>query len=84
MTKKEIEKQVCEILTNMSGETDITKNTRITDDLGLDNLDKLDFLMKLEYEFGIGIPDEDYQDLFVSDDSTTIGDVVKYLHKRLP
>ena len=43
-------------------------------DLHLDSLDAVDLIMKIENEFGIGIPDEDAEDL----EKKTIGDIINY------
>ncbi|GAB4047577.1 acyl carrier protein [Spirosoma litoris] len=55
-------------------ETAITDQTHFTRDLGLDSLDTVDLIMQLEQEFGIRIPDEDYDKL------TTMKGVMAYLH----
>ncbi|QMW07213.1 acyl carrier protein [Spirosoma foliorum] len=55
-------------------ETAITDQTHFTRDLGLDSLDTVDLIMQLEQEFGIRIPDEDYDKL------TTMKGVMTYLH----
>lgn len=36
----------------------LTPNTRLIEDLGLDSLDVVEFIMEVEAEFGITIPDE--------------------------
>ena len=47
------------------------KPTTALDDLGLDSLDKIEFMFDIEDEFKIRIPDEEYQKLKV----TTIQEV---------
>lgn len=54
-------------------ESAITNETHFTRDLGLDSLDSVDLIMQLEREFGIRIPDEDYEKL------TTMQGVLTYL-----
>lgn len=54
-------------------ETAITDQTHFTRDLGLDSLDTVDLIMQLETEFGIRIPDEDYEKL------TSLHNVLTYL-----
>ncbi|GAB2525176.1 acyl carrier protein [Spirosoma aerophilum] len=54
-------------------ESAITDETHFSRDLGLDSLDSVDLIMQLEREFGIRIPDEDYDKL------TTMQGVLTYL-----
>ena len=54
-------------------ESAITDKTHFSRDLGLDSLDSVDLIMQLEREFGIRIPDEDYEKL------TTMQGVLTYL-----
>lgn len=54
-------------------ETAITDQTHFTRDLGLDSLDTVDLVMQLETQFGIRIPDEDYEKL------TSLHNVLTYL-----
>ena len=49
----------------------------IEDDLGADELDKVEIIMEIEKEFGISIPDEEAVEL------QTVGDVVNYLENNL-
>jgi acyl carrier protein len=48
-------------------------------DLHLDSLDAVDLIMKLENEFGIGIPNEDAEDL----EKKTLGDIINYVYEQL-
>jgi acyl carrier protein len=48
-------------------------------DLHLDSLDAVDLIMKLENEFGLGIPNEDAEDL----EKKTIGDIINYIYEQL-
>ncbi|AUD01254.1 acyl carrier protein [Spirosoma pollinicola] len=54
-------------------ESAITDQTHFSRDLGLDSLDTVDLIMQLEKEFGIRIPDEDYEKL------TTMQGLLTYL-----
>ncbi len=45
-------------------------------DLGFDSLDTVDLMMKLEQEFGLRIPDEDYHKL------TTMSKLMQYLEEE--
>jgi acyl carrier protein len=48
-------------------------------DLHLDSLAAVELIMKLENEFGIGIPNEDAEDL----EKKTIGDIINYIYEHL-
>jgi acyl carrier protein len=48
-------------------------------DLQLDSMDAVELIMKLENEFGIGIPDEDAKGI----ENKTIGDMVNYIHEKV-
>ena len=53
--------------------TKITEKSAFTNDLGADSLDVVEFVMEVEKEFDITIPDEEAAKL------ATVGDAVKYL-----
>jgi acyl carrier protein len=55
----------------------ITSEHTLRDDLGLNSLDAIELMFKIEEEFDLSIPDEDMQKL------ATVGDVVAYLERRL-
>ena len=48
-----------EIIGDVSGIVNIEPESKFVDDLGFDSLDMIEFVMKLEDEFDIEIPDED-------------------------
>ncbi len=52
---------------------EITPATSLRDDLGADSLDLVEIVMACEEEFGVQIPDSDF------DRFQTVGDVVEYL-----
>ena len=60
----------------------VTMNAAIQEDLGADSLDVVDlittieFLVKIEDEFDISIPDE------AVDEIKTVGDIVNYIEKN--
>jgi acyl carrier protein len=69
-----MKERVIEILKQFGvPESAITDQTHFSRDLGLDSLDTVDLIMQLEKEFGIRIPDEDYEKL------TTMQSVLTYL-----
>ncbi|HEL0589043.1 TPA: acyl carrier protein [Streptococcus equi subsp. zooepidemicus] len=56
---------------------DITEKTALKDDLGIDSIELVEFVINIEDEFGIDIPDEDV------DGMVSMGDMLNYLVKRL-
>lgn len=59
----------------------ITPAHTLQEDLGLNSLDAIELMFKIEEEFDLSIPDKDMQTL------TRVGDVINYLHlhaKQLP
>lgn len=59
-------------------EAKVTETASFVNDLGADSLDVVEFVMEVEKEFDITIPDEEAAKL------TTVGDAVKYIesHKK--
>ncbi|WP_437202404.1 acyl carrier protein [Planctomicrobium sp. SH664] len=55
---------------------DITRESSFIDDLHADSLDLVELGMKFEEEFGVTIPDEDYEKL------RTVGDAIDYIKQR--
>lgn len=55
----------------------ITPAHTLRDDLGLNSLDAIELMFKIEEEFDVSIPDEEIQKL------ATVGDVITYLEGRL-
>jgi acyl carrier protein len=58
-------------------EDDITLDSCLVDDLGVDSLDLVDLVMNLEDEFDTEIPDE------AIDGIKTVGDIVRYIEENL-
>ncbi|CAM2953980.1 acyl carrier protein [Hathewaya histolytica] len=54
-------------------EDEVTMEASFVDDLGADSLDVVEFIMALEEEFDIEIPDESAENV------KTVGDVVEYI-----
>lgn len=67
--------QVKKIIVEKLGvkEDQITEKATFVNDLGADSLDVVEFVMEVEKEFSITIPDEDAIKL------QTVGDAVKYI-----
>lgn len=55
----------------------VTQQQTLRGDLGLNSLDAIELMFKIEEEFDLSIPDEDVQKL------VTVGDVIAYLERRL-
>lgn len=55
---------------------DITAESSFQDDLKADSLDLVELVMEFEDEFGITIPDDDYEKI------RTVGDAVKYIEEK--
>jgi acyl carrier protein len=58
----------------------ITAETRIAD-LNLDSLDDVEFVMVLEEEFGLEIPDEEASTFFT--ETTTVGQLAEWIERWL-
>ncbi len=58
-------------------ESKITETSSFVNDLGADSLDVVEFVMEVEKEFNITIPDEEATKL------TTVGDAVKYIEAHI-
>jgi acyl carrier protein len=56
----------------------VTESAAFMNDLGADSLDTVEFIMEVEKEFGITIPDEEAGKI------TTVGDAVKYIDAHKP
>ena len=55
----------------------ITEETSLKDDLAVDSIELVEFVINIEDEFHIAIPDEDV------DNMVSMGDMLDYLVKRL-
>lgn len=78
MTNEEIFEKVKKVVIEQLGvEADKVKNETIfADDLGMDSLDVVEFIMALEETFDIEIPDEDAEKM------KTIEDTVNYISSK--
>jgi acyl carrier protein len=78
--RQEIFLKVKEVLIEQLGvlaKIDITLHTRLVADLGVDSLDTVELVMKLEEKFSIEIPDEDAELM------KTVKDVVDYIENAI-
>ena len=65
---------VCEQLQVTEG--DVNRTSSFVDDLKADSLDVVELVMEFEDEFGITIPDDDYEKI------RTVGDAVDYIEEK--
>lgn len=74
----EIEAKVKGVIAEKIGKSpnEIRDDATFIEDLGLDSLDLVDMIMKLEEEFGISIPDEDL------DKIRTVKDAINYIKAK--
>jgi len=59
------------------GGRDMTRETRLSDDLNVDDIDLIEILLHLEGEFGLTILESD------AERWQTVGDIVDYIEHRL-
>ncbi|KXT77622.1 acyl carrier protein [Streptococcus panodentis] len=77
MSEKEIYAKIVDIIQEHdSSKLDITPELKLKEELGVDSVDLMEFIIHLEDAFEIEIPDDDM------DDFTTISDVVAYIHSK--
>lgn len=77
MDRKEILEKVKEVVTDTLLTEDTQEEDRLTEDLGLDSLDRVIFFMDLEKEFDIIIPEQEEESI------ETIKELVDYLDTKL-
>ena len=78
MAEMEIAAKVKELIKDKLSvdEADIKDEASFTGDLGADSLDIVEFVMDLEKEFGIEIPDDEAEKI------QTVGDAIKYIEEH--
>lgn len=79
MTKDQIFDRITYLIKEQLHKPDltITKTTSLHDDLGVDSIALMEFIISMEDEFNLEIPDEDVEDL------ECMGDMLNYLAGRL-
>ena len=78
MSEKEIYAKIVEIIQEHdSSKLHVTPELNLKEELGVDSVDLMEFIINLEEAFDIEIPDEDM------DNFKTISDVVDYIHEKL-
>ena len=79
MSSEEVFEKVKGIIVNQLGvaDTSVTMEASFIDDLGADSLDIVEFVMALEEEFDIEIPDADAEKV------VSVSDVVEYIKEHV-
>ena len=78
MSEKEIYAKIVEIIQEHdSSKLHVTPELNLKEELGVDSVDLMEFIINLEEAFDIEIPDEDM------DNFKAISDVVAYIHEKL-
>lgn len=79
MTREDLLKRLEEIIKvqDLAKALLISEKTSLKDDLGVDSIELMEFVINVEDAFSISIPDEDVETLM------TIGDLIDYLQKKL-
>jgi len=79
METEEIFDKVKTVIVEQLGidESSVRMESSFLDDLGADSLDIVEFIMALEEEFGLEIPDEDVEKI------VTVKDVVEYISENI-
>ena len=79
METEEIFEKVKSVIVEQLGidEANVRMESSFLDDLGADSLDIVEFIMALEEEFGLEIPDEDVEKI------VTVKDVVEYISENI-
>ena len=79
MTREVLYEAVVNVIHKQRDETDlpVSPEMSLRDDLGVDSIALMEFVIALEDEFGIAIPDEDVDHL------TNMTDLLTYLEKKV-
>ncbi|MFC3932691.1 acyl carrier protein [Streptococcus dentapri] len=79
MNRIEIFEKISQMIKEQMHQEDfqVTEDTSFKDDLGVDSIDLMEFIVNLEDEFSIEIPDDDIEDV------TKLGDILNYLETKL-
>lgn len=79
MTNEEIFDRISNLIKEQlhNEKIEVMMKTNIQEDLGIDSIALMEFIITLEDEFNLNIPDEDVEDI------QTMGELVNYLSRRL-
>lgn len=70
-------KEIIAEQSNLKDKNSLTMDTNLQEELGLDSLDAVEIIMRLEEEFDIQVPDEAFFEV------KTIGDIAYYIEKAM-
>lgn len=75
----DIESRVKAIIVDKLGvdESEVTRESSFTNDLGADSLDTVELIMEFEKEFNLAIPDDQAETI------STVGDAVGYVESNV-
>ena len=75
----EIQTKITNIIVDKLGvdASEVKPEANFSNDLGADSLDKVEFIMDVEKEFGLSIPDEEAEKL------QTVGEAIAYLSQHV-
>jgi len=73
-----LEEQVMNIVSEQLSvsKDEVTLESNFIDDLKADSLDLVELVMEFEDEFGITVPDDDYEKI------RTVGDAISYIREK--
>jgi acyl carrier protein len=63
-----IEERIIKVIKNRFPDTPINREMNLREDLGMESLDLMEFVMDLEDEFNVNIPDDRYSTVKTIDD----------------
>ncbi|HBB93464.1 MAG: acyl carrier protein [Bacteroidetes bacterium GWF2_49_14] len=75
----DIESRVKAIIVDKLGvdESEVTRESSFTNDLGADSLDTVELIMEFEKEFNLAIPDDQAETI------STVGDAINYVENNI-
>lgn len=78
LSKEEIKDKVLDVLTNTAklDKSNISSDSKLVDDLGLDSFDAINLMFDIENAFEIEVPDTDVQLL------KSVNDIVEYVYSK--
>jgi acyl carrier protein len=79
MDREEVKEKVYKILDSQGFGTELYENYCYFNDLGMDSLDSVEYIVELEKEFKISMSDEEMETLYQS----SIGDTIDSIHNMM-
>lgn len=78
-TREEIEKKVCDIISDVTWVEHVAMTELMRQDLGCDSLDAVAIVIHIEREFGIAIPDNEVE----AAAGWTVSEVCDYVEEKI-